>query len=252
MIKKEFEVGRHAEIDVHLQSGRLEVRTGTEGVVTVEVDTQDKNFEVEQYGDRIFVAADQDSGWLSSRTAHVVITVPEGIDATVATASARIECETRLGNTNIKTASGDVAIETAQDVTIKTASGDVRIGTVERRIKVGSASGDARIETCERGSFSTASGDIRIGTATDSIEASTASGDLTVRRFEGRRAGFKSMSGGARIGVLAGTQVDLDVTLLSGKLRLPKAVEDGVSANRQMKIKAKLVSGDLTIKRVEA
>lgn len=251
MTSQEFEVGQHAEIDVHLQSGRLEVRAGIEGIVTVEVDTQDKHFEVEQFGDRIYVASGKDAGWLNSRAAHVVITVPEGIDATVAAASARIECETRLGNTNIKTASGDVTINAAEDATVKTASGDVDVGHVERSLRVSSASGDARVEMCDRGSFSAASGDIRIGTATDSVSASTASGDLTIRKFTGRRASFKSMSGGAHIGVPAGTSLDLDVTLLSGSLNLPKAASDGVPAKRQMKIQAKLVSGDLTIKRVE-
>ncbi len=251
MITEEFKVGKNAAVDVRVKSGHIEVTTGPEGTIRVEAETGDPKFAVEQAGDRIYIASDRNAGWLSARRANVVVTVPEETDVSVETASAKVDCEGRLGNVDAKTASGDVGLEYVESAMVKTASGDVRAGRVDRDIKVSSASGDASVEHCERGVFSTASGDVRLETATDSVSVSTASGDLNVGRFTGGRVSFKSMSGSARIGVPAGTRVDLDATTLSGKLNLPKpSGESAPPTERQMRIKAKLVSGDLTIKRV--
>ncbi|MFV1961389.1 MAG: DUF4097 family beta strand repeat-containing protein, partial [Acidimicrobiia bacterium] len=186
-------------------------------------------------------------------SAYVVIEVPDGTDATVGTASAKIECSGPLGRVDAKTASGEIEIAQAESAIIKTASGNANIGTVINDLKINSASGDASVGECDgKANFAAASGDIHMGVGTGPVNASTASGDVTIERFTGRRAIFKSMSGTAIIGVPAGTRLDLDVTLLSGDLKLPKPAPDTPRSERQMTIKAKLVSGDLTIRRVDA
>lgn len=250
MITEQFDVGKNAAIDVRVKSGRVEVTTGPDGIITVEAETGDPRFTVEQAGDRIYVASDRDAGWLSARTANVSVTVPERTDVSVETASAKVECEGQLGNVDVKTASGDVSVDHVESALVKTASGDVRANRVDRDIKVTSASGDAGVKHCDRGVFSSASGDVRVETATDSISASTASGDMRIGRFLGSRISFKSMSGDIQVGVPSGTKLDLDATLLSGKLNLPEKTSAPPPTERQMRIKAKLVSGDLTIKRV--
>ena len=253
MTSYEFKVGPNAEIDVHVQSGRVEINQGTSGKIKVEVDTDDPGFVVEQRGDLIFISFDHDSGWLSRRSAYVVAEVPEGTDVTVGTATAKIECNANVGRCEAKTASGDVEINSAESAVLKTASGDAAIGTVTGDIKIKSASGDAHIRKSDgKVSCSSASGDIHITAGNGPVSVATASGDLVISHFRGRKASFKSMSGSASIGVPAGTRLDLDATLLSGKLNLPKPSGDTPSSDRQMTIRAKLVSGDLSIQRVEA
>lgn len=249
MITEEFHVGKNASVDVRVRSGRVEVANGPEGLIRVEAETGDPKFSVEQAGDRIYIASDRQAGWLSARSVNVTVTVPALTDVSVETAGARVECEGHLGTVDIKSASGDVALERVESAIVKTASGDVRAGHIERDIKVSSASGDASVEQCERGVFSTASGDVRIETATDSVSVSTASGDLNIGTFSGGRISFKSMSGSARIGVPEGSRIELDATTLSGRLNLPKPSDKPAPTERQMRIKAKLVSGDLTIRR---
>ena len=253
MIEEEFSVGRNAEIDVHIPSGRVEVKTGDDGIIRVNVDTDDQGFIVEQRGDLIYVSSDKSTRWSARGTSYVVLEVPEGTDASVGTASAKIECNGPLGRVEAKTASGEIEITRAESVIIKTASGDASVGTVTNDLKVNSASGDTTVGECGgKANFSAASGDIHMAVSTGTVNASTASGDVTIERFTGRRAIFKSMSGAAIIGVPAGTRLDLDVTLLSGDLKLPKPTANTPRSERQMTIKAKLVSGDLTIERVEA
>lgn len=251
MKSEKLSVGPGAAVDIRIKSGRLDVKEGPEGEVTVEIDTDDPHLGVEQTGDRVYIASDAASGWLSSRPAKVLVFAPGGADISVETTSATVNCEGRMGDLDIKTATGDVTLERVESATVKTASGDVRAARVERDIKVACVTGDARVDRCGRGVFSTASGDVRIGTAAGSVIVSTVAGDLDIGLFLGRRASVKSMSGSVGIGAPAGTKLDLDATLLSGKLRLPAPRPAEGAAARQMRVKAKLVSGDLTIKRVE-
>ena len=251
MIHQEFSVGPSPEMDVRIQSGRIEVSEGPAGKVIVDVDTSDPGFTVEQRGDLILVSSDKNSNWLSRNSAYVQIEVPPGADASISTASADIECHAPLGKVILKTASGEVEVDQAVDVNIKTASGDAEVRQVSGDIKVSSASGDVEVGDCGgKANFSAASGDIEVETGRGSIVASTASGDVTVNSFSGRRATFKTMSGTVTVGVPAGTVLDLDATLLSGNLNLPKPTKDAPDTKRNMSISAKLVSGDLNIRRV--
>ena len=251
MIKKDFNVGEGAELDVHVQSGRVEVTTGSAGFISVEVETRDPSFLVEKRGDLIYVSSEKNTGWLSGGSrAYVSAVVPEGTDVNIGTASGRIECRGQLGRVDVKTASGDVDVEAGSSVVIKTASGDAHLVRSDGEVRGSSASGDFYIGRSDGNtSISSASGDVRLEDAKGSVTISTASGNMRINSFEGNRASFKSMSGNAVIGIPAGTKVDLDVSLLSGKLKLPKDSPSPPS-DRQMSVKAKLVSGDFAIKKV--
>ena len=251
MINKEFSVGPNPDIDIHIKSGRVEIRPGAAGVVKVSVDTDDTNFVVSQRGDQIHISSDRNTSWSSRGSAYVVVEAPADSDANIGSASAKIEIDIPLRSVNVKTASGDVEIGVAESVNIKTASGDVRIGAVKTDINVSSASGDVNLgESDGKVNFSSASGDLTIGKNSGTVNASTASGDVAIVRFSGRLANVKSMSGEVEIGVPAGTRLDLDATLMSGELHTPQPTDRSEPSERQMTIKAKLVSGDLRILRI--
>lgn len=250
MIHEEFTVGSNPEIEIRIQSGRIEIREGASGTVVVDVDTADPGFVVEQRGDLILVSSDKNASWLSRKSAFVRVEVPKGIDATVSTASADIECEAALGKVTAKTASGEIEISRAQDVVIKTASGDAEVRSVTGDIKVSSASGDVHVgEFGGKANFSAASGDVRIGSGLGQLVASTASGDVSIDTLTGRRANLKTMSGTVTVGIPPGTELDLDATILSGNLNLPEPSKDRPPTERRVSINAKLVSGDLNIRR---
>lgn len=251
-IEKEFVVEDTPELDVRIQSGRVEFVRGEPGKVKVAVDTSDSDFIVEQRGDLIVVSSDKDTSWLSRGSAFVVIKAPEGSDAVVATASARVESQIRLGHVEVKTASGEIDITSAEAADLKTASGDTRIGRTTKALRFKTASGDLFVTEGSEGTISlaSASGDIHIAEAHGSLDMNTVSGDVFVPGFFGQKATLKSMSGDIRLGIPGGTNVDLDASLLSGTLHLPDAPAKKVETQRYMTIRAKLVSGDLRIDRI--
>lgn len=252
MITREFTVRGSPEIEVRIASGRVEILNGPSGGVSVEVDTNDPEFIVEQRGNLVYVASERGSGWLMRGSDFVTVRMPPGGEARIGTASARFDCEPHLGRIDVKTASGDVEIDGADIATVKTASGDVAIGDVRKALRVATASGDIFVRgECEGSvALNTASGDIHIERCTGTIDVNSVSGDTHIRRFTGNQANFKSMSGSVDLGIPEGSKVDLDATILSGKLRTPDKKDSSVPLERHMSVKAKLVSGDLTIERV--
>lgn len=251
MIHKEFSVGSNPDIDIHIQSGRVDIKSGAAGIVKVDVDTKATGFVVEQRGDQIHISSEKNSGWSSVDSAYVVVEVPADSDATIAAASAKIEIDAPLRDLNVRTASGDIDVVEARNATIKTASGDARLGEVLNDVKVSSASGDINLgESGGKVNFSSASGDLFIGENSGAVTAATASGDVAIERFSGRQAIVKSMSGEVEIGVPPGTRVDLDATLMSGSLHTPEPSAGSEPSKHQISIKVKLVSGDLRIHRV--
>jgi DUF4097 and DUF4098 domain-containing protein YvlB len=251
VIERLFSVGSAPEVSVRIQSGRIELVEGTPGEIKASVVTKDPNFVMEQRGDLIELHPESESGW-SSKRAEVFLEVPPGTGATLRAASADISGQVVLGKVDIKTASGDIELKGADKLVIKSASGDTTVDRVTNALRFTAASGDLDVLDGVGGSIvaSTASGDIRISETDAIVELNTVSGDATIDRFVGRHASIKSMSGSVDIGIPAGTRVELDANLLSGRVSLPSPAPEVARTGRHMMIKVKSVSGDLTINRL--
>jgi DUF4097 and DUF4098 domain-containing protein YvlB len=169
----------------------------------------------------------------------------------VAVASAQVTASVALGKVDIKSASGNIELGEVDVLTAKTASGDLEVESVSRGLRFTSASGDLRVVDHVGGSvvISTASGDVHVEHADGTLEMTSASGDAYVERFEGRSAAFKAMSGDVDLGIPERTRVELDINTRSGKVRLPDPDPGRKPPERHMDVRAKLVSGDFTIKR---
>jgi DUF4097 and DUF4098 domain-containing protein YvlB len=206
---------------------------------------------VEQRGDLIDVYSEAEGRWGNPKRAEVYAEIPPGSHATLRCASAYVGAGVELGKVEVHTASGDIDLAIADKVIVKTASGDASIGTVNQALRFSSASGDLRVQGQAHGSVvaSTASGDVRIDRTDATLEINTVSGDVFLDGYTGKSAALKTMSGSVDIGIPGGTKVDLDVSLLSGKVHLPPKTETPPT-DRRMSLKVKSVSGDLTINRI--
>lgn len=251
MIHETFTVDGTPDLEVRIESGRVQLRKGDPGTVDVSVDTNREGFKVEQRGNVILVSSDKNSSWLSRGSAYVVIETPPKSNLSVSVASASVNAEVELGKVDIKTASGDIGLTTAETLSIRTASGDLAVAKVERSLSFTSASGDLRVSERADGTvnISNASGDVYVEESDANFDMNSASGSAKIRNFTGKSAYFKGMSGSIDLWIPAGTDVDLDVNLLSGSLHAPDPEPRSTAAVRHMSIKAKLVSGDLNIHR---
>ncbi len=240
------------DLDIRIQSGRVEVAEGAPGRVSVRVETKDPNFVVQQQGDSIEISSDRDARWMFASSAKVLVEAPPGTEAAIRTASANVDVQAPIRKLEVKTASGEVTISQAEQAVVKTASGNTDVGTIEDALRVTTASGDVNVSVAHGTVVaSTASGNVRLADSDAIVELNTVSGNMFIDRFHGPQGNFKSMSGTVNLGVPPGTKMELDVNLLSGRVNLPPKLEVKPEVRRHMTLKVKSVSGDFNLTRVE-
>ena len=191
------------------------------------------------------------------------VTCPAGADLVTRTKSADLRGRGRLGSAEVKTASGDISLDTvAGDVRVKTASGDFALSEAHGTTHVQTASGDVAVQQA-RGNVTVqaVSGDVWIKDARQSAHVNTVSGDQRIDAVMEGVVETHAVSGDVMVGVRRGSRVYVDANTISGstssELDLSDApVEDsddsGSDDGPMVEIRAKSVSGDIAISRAAA
>ncbi len=197
--------------------------------------------------------------WISfGRTPQVGVRIrcPEGADLECTTASADVAATGRLGEIEVKTASGDVAVEHVSGLRVQSASGDVRAATIDGEARLQTVSGDVRLGTVT-GPVSTTlvSGDFAIEDAHGDLSAKSVSGDQRIGAVRAGEIKLQSVSGDVRVGIRPGTRLRIDASSTSGDVSSELDVKDSPSETQggsEARLQAKTVSGDVEITRAAA
>lgn len=249
-----FPVDAVPRLDIRITAGEVAVRTGGDHDVRVTVEAADTGeLTLAQVGNTITVA--QESRWrLRSRSVRVLVETPPGSDVDIATVSADVRLTGPLGTTRLKTAAGDISVDSAARLEINTVSGSCRVGEVGSDTRLTAVAGDySGRRVGGRLLGSTASGDIRVEWVDGDVDIATTSGDIRIDRCHGDEIAAKSVSGDVTVGLPAGIRVDADLSTLSGRTVLPdRQPGAGDGPRRQVRLRLRSVSGDLRIERVEA
>ncbi len=197
--------------------------------------------------------------WISfGRTPQVGVRIrcPEDADLECTTASADISTSGRLGEVEVKTASGDVSVDHVTGLRVQSASGDVRSATVDGEARLQTVSGDVRLGTVSGPVSATlVSGDFSIDDALTDLAAKTVSGDQRIGAIRAGQITIQSVSGDVRLGVRPGTRLQIDANSVSGDVSSELDVKDSPSESpggTEARLLAKTVSGDIEITRAAA
>lgn len=247
--RESFEVDGWARVELNLPSGEAVFLPGGPGVVEITVEgRQADEFVAEKVGGRILLRTPRSSRsrWDSF---DLTVRMPAGCELEVRAAAADVRAEVGLGSLKVDVASGDLVVGDVEgDADVQAASGYVELGGVSGDLAVNTASGDLRVrEARGRAALNSASGDIRVGEALGVLAASTQSGDLEVGRYGGDDLECGSTSGGVRIGLPPGRDLDVDIDTISGEIRSDFQPEEGDGATARLRVKT--VSGDITLAR---
>ncbi len=246
-----FVVGERPRLEVRIPSGRVDITSGPDGSVFVEIQGRGAEaIEVEQVGDTVTVRRDPGGGW-SRGAARVTAVVPAAAHIAISVASADVDLRGDLGSASIKTASGDLQIDKVASLEVNTASGEVSASKVGGDVNISSASGDISLgEVRGRLTVKLASGDLVVDRVGGSVRCGSASGDLLIRRCEGEEVSVKSVSGDSSIGFPAGTRLDADCTSLSGTISFPAPTSQAlVGERRVVRFSGRSVSGGIRVER---
>ncbi len=196
-------------------------------------------------------------GWALRRGPSVGVRVrcPHGADLDASTGSADVTASGRLGDVDVKTASGDLAFETVNGFRAATASGDVAVTEVHGEGNVKTASGDVVVRLAHAPlTLNLASGDAVVGESRAALSVATVSGDQEIGSVESGEVKLQSVSGDVRVGVRAGLLLSIDATSVSGSMVSELPLEDGLQQEGApaVHLRARTVSGDVRIVRAGA
>jgi DUF4097 and DUF4098 domain-containing protein YvlB len=273
-MQKSFQTPGPVSLYVEVGSGGVTVHT--DAVSETVVDVNGRNTDdviVEQRGDEIVVIARQRGGSFLGRGQELDIHVSAPFDSRLTTklGSADVRVLGRIGESMLRSGSGDVSIEDASaGVSVETGSGDVGADEVTGDLRVKSGSGDVTVDHVGgSATISTGSGDVRIQTSNGALQVksgsgdltvdeamhdvllSTASGDLVVGEVHRGQLTAKNVSGDVRVGIPAGIPVWTDVTTMTGSVRsnLDGAGEPSEGQD-YIELRAKTVSGDIILEQL--
>jgi len=192
------------------------------------------------------------------RTPQVGIRIrcPEGSRVDCATASADLKASGRLGDVEMKSASGDLSLQHVGALRAQSASGDVRATAVDGEARVQTVSGDVRLGPVGgQISATLVSGDFQAEDGASDVSVKTVSGDQRVDAIREGEIKLQSVSGDIRLGVRPGTRLQIQANTTSGDINSDFDVKDSPSSTptgSEARLQIKTVSGDIALVRAAA
>ncbi|MGW2548009.1 DUF4097 family beta strand repeat-containing protein [Kitasatospora sp. NPDC001574] len=168
----------------------------------------------------------------------VTVELPEGSHVVMTGSWTQVLGEGRLGETRVKTSSGDVRLDATGPLTLTASHGSITVDRIEGAAEITTSSGSLRVGTVDgpavlKNSHGTttvdtatgdlrvsgANGDISIGRALGPVAATTAHGTLRVGEVVRGAVQLETSYGSIEVGVRKGTAAWLDVSSGSGQVR---------------------------------
>ncbi len=274
-MNRSFETHRPVHLLVEIGRGRVQVSARDTTESTVEVTGQHSDdVRVELDGERLSVVGPRlRTGFFGGDAdLDVTVVVPTGSQLDARTGSADITASGSWGSSQLKSGSGQVAVETVDGAAVlETGSGDIRAGRIHEEVRVKSGSGDVVLEhvgasavvatgsgdvqivrACGPTVVKTGSGDLRVATADGDVSMATGSGDTVVQRLNRGRFSLKGSSGDVAVGVPAGVPVWTDISSLTGRVRSDLVGAGKPAAGQEhLELRARTVTGDITLRQLD-
>jgi DUF4097 and DUF4098 domain-containing protein YvlB len=239
-VTREFPAGETGTLNVSVNSGDIEIRTGLSEVrvKATGIRAEDQAaLTISQEGSTVDVAFDPRNG---RSNPHFEIGLPAGFDLNLKTSGGDVSIDGFLaGSLTAKTAGGDIEMGDVEgDVQARTAGGDIESGVLGAKAELRTAGGDIEVRSVGgEVKAETAGGDIEIGDVGSRLEAATAGGDIILKNVGGE-ASAKTAGGDVIVGDVAGSAT---LKTAGGDVRLSSAAG---------RVEAKTAGGDLYLKGV--
>ncbi|MFF2629554.1 DUF4097 domain-containing protein [Kitasatospora griseola] len=202
-------------------------------------------------------------------TVDVSVELPAGSRLEAGGAWTQVLGEGRLGEVQVKTASGDVRLDSTGPLRVTAAHGSIAVDRVHGLAEITTSSGSVRVGLLDgpavvKNSYgsttvtlaaddlqvSGANGDITVERAAASLQASTARGTLLVGEVARGIVQLETGFGAIEVGVRAGTAAWLEVGAQRGQVRNSLSAADAPEQHEEtVEIRARTRYGNIDIRR---
>lgn len=233
MPTRTFQIAEHARLVITNGAGKVAIRRGEEGIVSVAatkrasglgVNPENMQVNYDQRGDSVNILTNV--AWhifqFGMRSIDFEITVPENCDVQLENGSGRVAVQGARGNIHVRTGSGSIETSDLQgQIAMKTGSGGIRASNLRGQVFVQTGSGGIQGSGLQgQIELKTGSGGIRMeqGLLAGSSRITTGSGGID---FEGAldprgAAHLQTGSGGIRLRLPANATFSLNAKTGSG------------------------------------
>ncbi len=252
-----------AELDLHVNLGTIEVRTGDVGHVRARVSLENSR----SSGERAPRLLENVQITFSGQARRLVVRAPRDLRrvplavSIEAPARSRLTARVHSGSITVSGPLSDLdAVSGRGEITAGDVEGDVRVATGEGTVRLGHVTGRLRIRT-GAGSVEVASlagetqlatgrGDVRLGRVEGNVTARSGKGDLLIALAARGRLRLATGSGDVRVGIQAGTAAELDLASGSGTARSELEVSDRAPTGMPaLSVRARTGTGDAVVAR---
>jgi DUF4097 and DUF4098 domain-containing protein YvlB len=231
-IERTFEVGEGCSVDIRNISGTTVIESWDRPEVSIQARKRAKSeqaaeatiIDIGQEGDTVYAKTKTRSDgdwleWLNNKmrgTAKVdyLVRVPRPCDIATSMVSGKTTVSGTQGQLRLNTVSGDAVVtDVTGSISLNSVSGDIEASELAGDVKLNTVSGDLVIKSSEL----------------ESLKGNTVSGDVRAETPIAGKMGLTSVSGDMRLTVPEGTACSAKLATLSGDIRtnLPyEAVED--------------------------
>lgn len=221
-VLRTFDTPRPICLRVDQVSGRLEVEATGQGNTEVRITAVHPDADgAAEYVSQARVDLDGDTVRVQLPHAHprrrqhppvlTRVVVPAGSDVDLRAGVTTMTTDGPLGDVSVKSASGTVTVDHAHDVTVRTAAGDVEVGQATGRVSVKSASSRVAVGRAHGLEVKGAAGEVHVVRLTGDVTIQTAAGNIRVDALGAGTAKIEGKLANLEIGVVAGTDVHLDL-----------------------------------------
>ncbi|MEO5876755.1 MAG: DUF4097 family beta strand repeat-containing protein [Streptosporangiaceae bacterium] len=227
---------------IELFSGRLRISAGDRADTTVEVRPTSpsraadvkaaEQTEISYADGRLVVKSPRvTTRSLVGRDGSVDVTVdlPAG-SRFDARATVGISADGRIGDSNLRTAAGNVRLDHTAKLTVEVGTGDITVVRADGPVRLG-----------------TASGRITVDRARDDVDARTVAGGIRIGEVIRGSVVLHTTAGRIEVGIAEGTAARLDVNSLSGRVHTD--VGDPGTPGETVRVRARAVTGDIRVRR---
>jgi hypothetical protein len=195
MPERRFQITEHARLDLNNAMGKVSIRRGEPGVITVNATKRASGFGInpeqmqvfyDQRGDALGISTKMNWHILQFglRSIHFEITVPENCDVQLKNGSGRVAIQGTSGDIRLRTGSGGIEASDLQgQIALQTGSGAIQASNLQGQIALKTGSGGIKVHDLQgQMDVLTGSGGIESSGLRGQVVLKTGSGGITMRQ----------------------------------------------------------------------